>query len=116
IPELVHSVRVVQGPFDPAQGDFAVAGTAEYQLGLPERGVHGLISYGSYGDRRLALAWGPAEQRAGTFVGVSLRDGDGYGSNRAHGSASSMVQLELELGEAWTMRVLAFGSTANWRQ
>jgi TonB family protein len=37
IPELVESLHVVEGPFDPRQGNYAVAGSADYELGLAER-------------------------------------------------------------------------------
>ena len=33
IPELVRSLHVVEGPFAPQQGNFAVAGSADYELG-----------------------------------------------------------------------------------
>src|SRR5207253_10560957 len=33
IPELVQSPRVVEGPFDPRQGNYAVAGSADHPLG-----------------------------------------------------------------------------------
>jgi TonB family protein len=36
IPELVENLRVIEGPFDPRQGNFAVAGSAEYELGLKQ--------------------------------------------------------------------------------
>src|SRR5205823_10512421 len=39
IPELIESLRVLEGPFDPRQGNYAVAGSAEYHLGLRERGL-----------------------------------------------------------------------------
>ena len=39
IPELAASLRVIEGPFDPRQGNFAVAGSADYALGLQQRGV-----------------------------------------------------------------------------
>ncbi len=39
IPELVRSLRVIEGPFDPHQGDFAVAGSADYELGVESRGI-----------------------------------------------------------------------------
>ena len=39
IPEVVDRVHVLQGPFDPRQGDFAIAGTAGYELGVRERGL-----------------------------------------------------------------------------
>ncbi len=38
IPELIESLRVVEGPFDPRQGNYAVAGSADYELGLEQRG------------------------------------------------------------------------------
>src|SRR5438309_666672 len=47
IPELVDSLRVVEGPFDPRQGNYAVAGSAEYHLGLAERGLFAKLSAGS---------------------------------------------------------------------
>src|SRR5262249_8890365 len=37
IPELVRTLRVVEGPFDPRQGNYAVAGSANYELGLERR-------------------------------------------------------------------------------
>src|SRR5581483_6079584 len=39
IPELVQNLRVIEGPFDPRQGNYAVAGSADYQLGLEKRGL-----------------------------------------------------------------------------
>ncbi len=39
IPELVETFRVLEGPFDPRQGNFAVAGSANYELGLADRGT-----------------------------------------------------------------------------
>ena len=38
IPEVVESLRVVEGPFDPRQGNYAVAGSAEFHLGVTQRG------------------------------------------------------------------------------
>ncbi len=48
IPELVQSLRVIEGPFDPRQGDFAVAGSADYQLGVSDRQLLGQVQYGSF--------------------------------------------------------------------
>ncbi|MDW8246619.1 MAG: TonB-dependent receptor [Sandaracinaceae bacterium] len=116
IPELVRGIRVIEGPFDPAQGDFAVAGTAEYRLGLEERGLLGLASYGSYGERRVAFLFGPPGTSRSTFFGVSMRGGDGWGMNRSHASASVLSQFGVRLSEEWEMQVLGVFSTANWRE
>ncbi|MGB0680658.1 MAG: TonB-dependent receptor, partial [Polyangiales bacterium] len=115
MPELVTSLRVVQGPFDPAQGDFAVAGSADYRLGLRERGLHLSSAYGSFQRRRLALYWGPEGQQEGTFVGVNFNAGDGFGPNRAYENAAAMAQYEGRAqGDKLRYRLLAFGAAGQW--
>src|SRR5579872_1757908 len=49
IPELVQRLRVVEGPFDPRQGNYAVAGSADYELGLEQRGLTAKYSVGNFG-------------------------------------------------------------------
>src|SRR5690606_38280368 len=68
IPELVQRLRVTEGPFDPRQGDFAVAATAAYELGMAERGVVTSGSYGSFDTGRFLTMWGPPGHGPGTFV------------------------------------------------
>jgi len=56
---MVQSLRFVEGPYGSAQGNFAVAGSADYELGLTKRGLTG--SYrrsASFGTRRALLLWG----------------------------------------------------------
>ncbi len=97
IPELVQELRVVEGPFDPSQGDFAVAGSVAYELGLPERGIVAQASYGSFNTKRLLLLWGPRNTSSGTFVGIGLTDSDGFGRNRANSAVRFMGQYEHRL-------------------
>ena len=54
IPELVESLHIVEGPFDPRQGNYAVAGSADYELGLAERGMSARYTQAvtRQGDRR----------------------------------------------------------------
>jgi TonB family protein len=113
IPELVSALRVTEGPYDPAQGDFGVAGTVEYQLALKRRGLMASASYGSFTSRRLALVWGPAEASEATFVGLLLRQGHGFGPNRAYANAGLMAQGELRLGEEVRLRL--FGASYGAR-
>jgi iron complex outermembrane receptor protein len=94
IPELVESLRVVEGPFDPRQGNFAVAGSATYELGLLQRGITAKATAGSFGTRRLLLTWGPPGTSVRTFGGVELFRTDGFGSNRASERGSAMGQYE----------------------
>ena len=114
IPELVRALRVTEGPYDPSQGDFGVAGTVEYQLGLERRGLTASASLGSFASRRLALVWGPPESSEATFVGVLLRQGQGFGPNRAYANAGAMAQTELRLGEDSRLRLLGASYAARF--
>jgi iron complex outermembrane recepter protein len=113
IPELVQSLRVTEGPYDPSQGDFGVAGTVEYQLGLARRGITASASYGSFASRRLSLVWGPPGSSDATFVGLLLRQGHGFGPNRAYANAGLMAQTELRLGAETRLRL--FGASYGAR-
>jgi len=90
IPELIERVRVVEGPFDPRQGDFAVAGSALYELGVPERGIRASVGYGRFAERRALLMWAPTGASKGTFGAVDVTDGEGFGPNRAHSRARAL--------------------------
>jgi iron complex outermembrane recepter protein len=107
IPELVSSLRVVEGPFDPRQGNYAVAGSANYELGLAKRGFTGKFSGGSFGTQRLLLLWGPAGESRGTLAGVEVYKTDGFGQNRDAQRATAMGQYEGRLGAEGSYRVLA---------
>jgi iron complex outermembrane receptor protein len=114
VPEIVRELRVVQGPFDPAQGDFAVAGTAEYSLGLRAPGLQVKSALGSFGRRRLFLGYRPPGERKRTFLGTNLERGDGFGVNRAFAKASVIGQYEAKLGQGTTLRTLAFLAAQRW--
>jgi iron complex outermembrane recepter protein len=93
-PELVREVRIVEGPFDPRQSDFAVAGSIDYRLGVERRGLSVMSEYGSFHTHRVVTAWAPEGASPGTFVGAEVRGGDGFGPNRAHRAFSLLGQYE----------------------
>ncbi|MFV8749800.1 TonB-dependent receptor plug domain-containing protein [Nannocystaceae bacterium ST9] len=107
IPELVERVRVLEGPFDARQGDFAVAGSVDYRINLPGRGVRVSGGYGSFDRKRALLLWGPANADPGTFVGVDLKAGDGFGTNRAFRAAKAMFGYAHRFAGGWYLRTLA---------
>ncbi len=113
IPELVENLRVTEGPFDPRQGNFAVAGSADYQLGLAQRGIIAKGGYGSYGTERILLLWGPPGETSRTFGGVELFKTAGFGQNRAAQNARGVVQYEGRLSDSTSFRVgaMAYGAT-----
>ena len=114
IPELVDSLRITEGPYDPAQGDFGVAGSVEYQLGLKRRGLTASASYGSFASRRLSLVWGPPESSEANFVGLLLRQGHGFGPNRAYANAGAMAQVEFRVGEDTRLRLFGTSYAARF--
>lgn len=109
IPELVHSLRVLEGPFDPHQGNYAVAGSADYELGLDQRGLTMKYTRGSFGTERALILFGPPGESLRTFGGAEVYRTQGFGQNRDARRASAMGQYEGSLGERTSFRV---GATA----
>ncbi|HTA18814.1 MAG TPA: TonB-dependent receptor plug domain-containing protein, partial [Polyangia bacterium] len=105
IPELVESLRVVEGPFDPRQGNFAVAGSGDYELGLAERGLSARYTTGSFGTQRILGLWGPPGESTHTFGGVEIYETDGFGQNRDAQRGSAMGQYEGRFGANGTYRL-----------
>jgi TonB family protein len=107
IPELVESLRVLEGPFDPRQGNYAVAGSADYALGLAERGLTARVTDGSFGTQRVVGLWGPPGESTHTFGGAELARTSGFGQNRDAERGSAMGQYEGRLGDSGTYRLTA---------
>jgi iron complex outermembrane recepter protein len=105
IPELVETFRVIEGPFDPRQGNFAVAGSANYELGLAQRGTSVKGTFGSFGTQRLLLLWGPSGTNEHTFGGAELFKTDGFGQNRDSRRGSAMGQYEGSFGGGGLYRI-----------
>lgn len=109
IPELVENLRVLEGPLDPRQGNYAVAGSADYQLGLRDRGITVKATYGSFDTMRLVGLWGPPGESSRTFGGVQLFKTSGFGQNREAQNAKVMGQYEGRISDTTSFRVGAMG-------
>jgi TonB family protein len=107
IPELVSSLRIVEGPFDPRQGNYAVAGSANFELGLAQRGFTAKYTGGSFGTERMLLLWGPDGESRGTLAGAEVYKTDGFGQNRDAQRATAMGQYEGRVGKEGSYRLLA---------
>jgi iron complex outermembrane recepter protein len=113
IPETVISLKVLEGVFNPVQGDFAVAGSGYFKYGVKKRGLHYGLTLGSFNSRRLLFMWAPKGQSRETFMAVSIKDSDGYGNgNRASQSISVQGRYAIALGEKTklVLHVGGFGS------
>ncbi|MDP1826489.1 MAG: TonB family protein [Archangium sp.] len=115
IPELVENLRVLEGPLDPRQGNYAVAGSADYQLGLGERGLLMKATYGSFDTVRIVGLWGPPGESSRTFGGVQLFRTSGFGQNREAQNAKVMGQYEGRLSDSTSFRVGAYGYGTTFR-
>lgn len=114
IPELVESLRVLEGPFDPRQGNYAVAGSVDYEPGLTQRGLTAKYTRGSFGSERLLLTFGPPGGSTHTFGGAEIHRSDGFGQNRDSRRATVMAQYEGELGPRTTFRLAASGYATEY--
>lgn len=116
IAELVQSLRVIEGPFAPQQGNFAVAGSALYDVGLREPGLAVKATYGSFNTKRLLLTWKPRGARDHTFGGAEVVSSDGFGDNRKSEHAAAMGGYEGTFGKRGLWRVLVTSYAAHYSE
>jgi iron complex outermembrane receptor protein len=112
IPETVRSLRVIEGVYDPEQGDFAVAGSAEFELGVEQRGITLATSYGAFDTFRELALWAPKQRPKETFAAVSFRKTSGFGQNRAATSGAAVAQGVFGTGR---LKLLLHGSAYGSR-
>lgn len=110
IPDAVREVRVTEGSSRAWQGDFAVAGTVRYELGLEEQGVTVATGFGSFDRARVFVGVRPTAAPE-TFGAVELVRGSGFGPQRAFRRASLLGQVVVPL-ERVTLRAV-LGSAAT---
>ncbi len=108
-PVLVRQVELRPGSASAEAGDFGVAGSASFHLGLDQPG--GLVAVGGGTDRsgEATLAWRPASSKPGTFVVADVDLGEGIGMARSWRQVRGGAGVEGPLGEAWARAwVLAY--------
>ena len=105
-PELVRRLVLRPGAYDVRQGDFAVAGSLDFQLAAPAPGPLLRTTLGDFGLMRLVGIMSPAAvdtdgggDQGRTFVAVETARGDGFGPRRAFQRASAVGQGRLTFGD-----------------
>ena len=93
LPEVVRSIRVTEGVYDPHQGDFAVAGSVDFDLGVAQRGFLLRSTGGSFGTFRQLAMWAPRGQSEETFAAAAVRRSSGFGMNRGALSGTALGQF-----------------------
>ncbi len=115
IPEVVRSIRVLEGAYDPRQGDAAIVGSAIFDLGVRERGYQLKSTYGSFHQGRVVAIAAPSGADDETFAAFALRKTDGFGENRAGESGAINTQYAVDLGTRARLRLLgaAYGARSS---
>jgi iron complex outermembrane recepter protein len=107
LPEVVRSIRVLEGPFDPRQGDAAIVGSAYFDLGVVDRGEAVEASYGSFQQRRFFGRVAPRGADEETFAAFAYRKTDGFGQSRTSESGTANAQYGFDVGPRDHVRLLA---------
>lgn len=92
IPEVIRNLRVIEGVYDPGQGDFAIAGTIDFELGVEKRGVYSKTEYGSFHTFREVAIFAREGGDPDTFGAFQLQRTDGFGQRRKGILGSAMFQ------------------------
>ena len=97
IPELISVVQVTKGPFTLKQGGFAMAGSADYHLGVAEedRGLRTAYTLGSTNRHRGLVTYSPREGDGHDFVASETLHDDGFGSRRGVSKGTLLARREL---------------------
>ncbi|MCL2726016.1 MAG: TonB-dependent receptor [Polyangiaceae bacterium] len=114
MPEVIRRVHSTPGTYDPRQGDFAVAGSIRMDLGVAEPGATVKGTIGSFGTRRLFLAYHPKGEPEETFAAFEDYQTSGFGPNRAARRGSMIAQFKHDLPGGFSLRVLASTYTGRF--
>jgi len=113
IAESVHRIRVIEGVYDPRQGDFAVAGSIDLDLGVEERGWRVKSSYGAFNRFRQLAMWAPPGESTETFGAASFERTDGFGQGRQGVAANAVFQARLGESGAWSYRAIGLAHASR---
>lgn len=97
IPELVSAVRVTKGPFTLHQGAFALAGSADYHLGVAEedRGLRASYTVGTTNRHRGVVTYTPTDGNGHEFIASETVRDDGFGARRGVGKGGLLGRRQL---------------------
>lgn len=115
VPEVVRSIRVTEGVYDPRQGDFAVAGSIDFDLAVPRRGIQLRSTGGSFASFRQLVLWAPKGQDDETFAAAAVRRTSGFGHNRGGLSGMALGQFAFKAPGGWRgkIHVAAYAARAG---
>lgn len=114
MPELVLNLHAKPGSYAASQGDFAVAGSLDFELGYTEPGVTAAVTVGMFGEKRLFLAYHPKNAPDETFAAFEGQTTDGFGPARASRRVGGVGQVLFPITEKLDARILATGYASRF--
>jgi len=99
-PEAVLGLDLTKGATRPERGDFAIAASADYRVGLAEPGLQAGFGGGTDRSVRGLMAYRPASAAEDTFVVADAEWGEGIGERRGHRAARAMAGVGGDVGQA----------------
>ena len=115
-PEFVQRLDITEGAFYASQGDFAFAGTANYRLGVPERGARFTYKGGMWNTHRLLFIYAPPSEPSETFAGFEFYRTDGFGTNRAAQRATALGRYLIRDTATFRAAISIYGYAVRFDQ
>lgn len=116
IPETVESIRVTKGPFQLDQGAFAMAGSADYHVGVPPASHETSLAYtaGTTNRHRGVMIHRFESPTGHDFVASETLYDEGFGENRSVARGVAMLRRTLLSSEKQTLSLLAAAHVADF--
>lgn len=118
IPELIETVRVTKGPFTLEQGAFAMAGSADYHLGVPTeaRGLRAAYTLGTTHRHRGLVSYSPKDGDGHDFIASETLYDAGFGRNRRVSKGALLARAQLLRSErSGNLSLLTAGYVARFQ-
>lgn len=117
VPEAISSLHAIKGPFADHQGAFAMAGSVDYRLGIPEEDLGVRVGYmaGTTNRHRGVITYSPREGDGRDFIALEGLHDDAFGQNRAINRGSLLGRTRLiDSPEHGTLSLLASAYFADF--
>ncbi|TNE47751.1 MAG: hypothetical protein EP343_18385 [Deltaproteobacteria bacterium] len=108
LPNAVLRLRSLKGPFAGHQGDFAITGSLEVDLGLEQRGLTVYGGVDNFLRRELGVSWGPRGMGKESFVAAQFAESNGFGEGRGWIEGRGMAQFQWRI-QKFRLRLLVAG-------
>ncbi len=99
-PEAIRELDLAKGASRVDRGDFAIAASADYRVGLDQPGLRTGLGGGTDRSLRATTAFRPLRARHDTFFVADAEWSEGAGEHRGHRAARAMGGAGGDLGEA----------------